>query len=153
MYKHILVSTDGSELADIGVSHGLSLAKSLGAEVVAVTVTEPFPIYGSASAAGWLPDGEIIADYEKSQKVEADKILASVTAAAEKLGVPVKTVYVPNALPAEAILSAAKENGSSLIVMSSHGRRGLNRLLLGSQAAEVLSHSPVPVLIVRQPEA
>lgn len=150
MYKHILVSTDGSDLAEIGVSHGLSLAKSLGAEVVAVTVTEPFPIYGSASAAGWLPDGEIIAEYEKSQKDEADKILERVKVAAEKLDVPVKTVHIPNALPAEAILDTAKAEGSSLIVMSSHGRRGLGRLLLGSQASEVLANSPVPVLIVRQ---
>jgi nucleotide-binding universal stress UspA family protein len=90
-----------------------------------------------------------MAEYDAGQKEWADGVLARVKAAAEKLGVQAETLHVPDARPAEAILEAAQSRGSSLIAMSSHGRRGIGRLLLGSQTQEVLAHSPVPVLVVR----
>lgn len=150
MYNHMLISTDGSDVAQRGVDQGLSLAKALGAKVTIVTVTERFPIYtGGMAAAGWIPGPTEMAEYEAGQKEWADGVLARAKADADKLGVETETVHVPDALPAEAILDTAKARGCSLVVMSSHGRRGIGRLLLGSQTSEVLSHSPVPVLVIR----
>lgn len=149
MYKHILVSTDGSEVAQKGVDHGLSLAKNLGAKVTVITVTEPFPYQGTAAGGVWVALPGDIGGYEEGQKKWAEAQLAKVLEAATKMGVTATQLHVPDARPAEAIVEAAKSNGCSLIVMASHGRRGLGRLLLGSQTAEVLTQSPVPVLVVR----
>lgn len=149
MYKHILISTDGSELARKGVDHGLSLAKALGSKVTIVTATEPFPVLGTASAAGWIATPQDFDNYEDSRKRFAEAILAPLKAAAEKIGVEADTVHVPDAFAATAIVETAQKAGCSLIVMASHGRRGVKRLILGSQAAEVVSSSPVPVLVVR----
>lgn len=151
MYSHILISTDGSEVAQRGVDHGLSLAKKLGAKVTVVTVTEPFPLYAGAGGPGdgWIPSQADIDNYEKGLKEFATGVLTKVEKAAEKLGVTPTVLHVPNSRPAEAIIETAKNNGCNLIVMASHGRRGLGRLLLGSQTSEVLSQSPVPVLVVR----
>ncbi len=147
MYKHILISTDGSDVAQKGVDHGLSLAKNLGARVTIVTVTERFPTY--VGVAGWAPAPSEMAAYETGQAEAADKVLAVAKAAADKMGVEAETLHVPNALPADAIIETAQARHCSLIAMSSHGRRGLERVLLGSQTSEVLARSPVPVLVVR----
>lgn len=149
MYKHILISTDGSDVAQRGVDHGLSLAKSLDAKVTVITVTEPFPFHASAAGAGWVPLPEDISGYEEGQKKTADELLTKLRESAAKIGVRADVLHVPDARPAEAIVDAARTGGCSLIVMASHGRRGLGRLLLGSQTSEVLAHSPVPVLVVR----
>lgn len=149
MYKHILISTDGSDVARKGVDHGLSLAKSLGATVTIITVTEPFPYSASAAGMGWAPGPDDVALYQEGQKEYADKLLAKVKQAADKLGVGASVLHVPDARPAEAIVEAARSEDCSLIVMASHGRRGLGRLLLGSQTSEVLTYSPVPVLVIR----
>jgi nucleotide-binding universal stress UspA family protein len=146
MYKRILISTDGSEVAQKGVDHGLFLAKSIGAKVTIVTVTERFPISASPH---WIPGPAEIAAFEARQKEVAMKDLADVKAAADRLGVDAETVHVPEAQPAEAIIAIAKKRECNLIVMASHGRRGLHRLLLGSQTSEVLVGSPVPVLVVK----
>lgn len=146
MYKHILISTDGSEVARKGVDHGLSLAKSVGAKVTIVMVTERFPIYAGPE---WIPGPTEMADYDARQKEAATKVLADVKAAADRLGVDAETVHVPEAQPAEAIIATASKQRCNVIVMASHGRRGLRRLLLGSQTAEVLVGSPVPVLVVK----
>ena len=146
MYKHILISTDGSEVARKGVDHGLSLAKSVGAKVTIVTVTERFPIYPGPD---WIPGPTEMADYDARQKEWAVKVLAYVKAAADRLGVDAETIHVAEAQPAEAIITTATKRQCNLIVMASHGRRGLGRLLLGSQTSEVLVGSPVPVLVVR----
>jgi nucleotide-binding universal stress UspA family protein len=149
MYKHILISTDGSEVAQKGVDHGLSLAKSLGAKVTIITVTEPYPYHMSSAGVGWVPGPADVSLYQEGQAEYAGRILAKVKEAAGKLGIDAEILHVPDARPAEAILDAASSEGCSLIVMGSHGRRGLGRLLLGSQTSEVLSYSPVPVLVVR----
>jgi nucleotide-binding universal stress UspA family protein len=146
MYKHILIPTDGSEVARKGVDHGLSLARSVGARVTLVMVTESWPIYAGPD---WIPGPTEIAEYETKQKEAATTVLAEAKAAADRLGVAAETVHVPEAQPAEAIIATANERQCSLIVMASHGRRGLRRLLLGSQTSEVLVSSPVPVLVVR----
>ena len=111
MYKHILISTDGSEVAQKGVDHGLSLAKSLGAKVTIITVTEPFPFHASAAAAGWVPIPEDISGYEEGQKKAAEKLLASMQQSAEKLGVNASVVHVPDARPADLQLGTATRSG------------------------------------------
>ena len=108
--------------------------------------TERWPVYAGPD---WIPGPTEMAEYDARQKEAAAKVLADVQAAAERLGVDAETVHVPEALPAEAIIATANERHCNLIVMASHGRRGLRRLLLGSQTSEVLLSSPVPVLVVR----
>jgi nucleotide-binding universal stress UspA family protein len=145
-YKHILIPTDGSEIARKGVDQGLSLAKTVGAKVTIVTVTERWPVYAGPD---WIPGPTEMAEYEARQKEAAATVLADVKAAANRIGVDAETVHVPEAQPAEAIIATASERHCNLIVMASHGRRGLRRLLLGSQTSEVLVGSPLPVLVVR----
>ena len=149
MYHHILISTDGSELGTKGLDHGLTLAKALGAKVTIITVTERYPSYIGSAGEVWIAATELETEFEESRKQQAEGILKTAAEAAGRMGVPAQVLHVPNALPAEAIVAVAKEKDCSLICMSSHGRRGLGRLLLGSQTAEVLAHSPVPVLVVR----
>ena len=149
MYRHILIPTDGSELAGTGMKHGLSLAKSLGAKVTIVTVTEPFPIQATALGSGWVATQTDFERYAQGQKEYADSVLAAARATADAAGVGFDTAYVPDALPAAAIIDIATSRGCDLIVMASHGRRGVKRLLLGSQTTEVLANSKVPVLVVR----
>ncbi|MGE8106541.1 universal stress protein [Allorhizobium sp. NPDC080224] len=146
MYKHILIATDGSEIAQKGVDHGLLLAKNLDAKVMVVTVTEPFPIY---AGEGWALGPGDFERYDADQIKFAQELLAPIKASADRLGVTCETRHVPNRRPAEAILDTAAEEDCSLIVMASHGRRGLERLFLGSQTQEVVSRSSLPVLVVR----
>jgi len=145
MYKHLLITTDGSEVAQRGVDQGLALAKALGAEATIVTITEPFPIY--AVGSGYVPPE--LADYDNIQKEFAQKVLEAAKAQADAAGVKVTTLHVPNRQPAETIIETAQSRGCDAIVMASHGRRGLGRLVLGSQTSEVLAHSKLPVLVVR----
>jgi|SRR5581483_4754933 len=145
MYKHILIATDGSELAGKAVRAGLELAKQLGSKVTAMTVSEPW----TAAAYGTIPTPTLVNVYDKSAAENAATILASVTATAKELGVACTTLHVKDRYPAEGIVDTAKEKACDLIVMSSHGHRGLTRLLLGSEAMKVLTQSPVPVLICR----
>lgn len=146
MYQHILISTDGSKVAQKGIDHGLGLAKALGARVTVLTVSERLPVYSVFD--GGLSQS-VYDDYVAAQKSGAEAILAAADAAARSLGVAAETVYLENALPADAILETAKARGCDLICMASHGRRGLGRLVLGSVTSEVLVHSSVPVLVAR----
>jgi nucleotide-binding universal stress UspA family protein len=145
MYKHILIATDGSELAGKAVADGLALAKALGASTTAVTVTDIFPT-GPYSP---IPFPATIERYEAAAAEGATKILASVAEAAAQLGVSCRTVHVKDERPAEGIIAAAAAEGCDLVVMASHGQRGLSRLLLGSQAQKVIALSPVSVLVCR----
>jgi nucleotide-binding universal stress UspA family protein len=144
MYKHILIATDGSELAGKAVATGIKLASLLKAKVTAVKATEPWASMALGETALAFP----VEDYEKAAAEEAARILGAVSDAAKKQGVACETVHVNN-FPAEGIIETAKSRGCDLIVMSSHGRRGIARALLGSQATNVLTHSTVPVLICR----
>lgn len=145
MYKNILIATDGSELAGKAVNAGLQLAKALNAKATAVTVTEPWTAYVTGEAAIAFP----LDEYEKSIAETAARALAEVDSLARKTGVDCKGIHMKDQYPAEGILETAKSLGCDLIVMASHGRRGLGRLLLGSAAVSVLTHSTVPVLICR----
>ena len=145
MYKHILIATDGSELAGKAVAAGFDLARQLGSKVTAVTVTEPWTAYVTGEVALAFP----VDEYEKSAEESASRILAGVTKLARKADIACATVHAKDQFPAEGILETAKKNACDLIVMASHGRRGLGRLLLGSQTVKVLTHSTMPVLVCR----
>jgi len=149
MYKNILIATDGSELAQKGLDHGLSLAKALGAKVVVLTVTEPFPVYGMAGNFAWVGSPADLDSYNESSKEFAQKVLGAAKEAADRMGIEMETVHADDSTPAEAIVATADDKGCGLIVITSHGRRGLNRILLGSQTLEVVTHSKVPVLVVK----
>jgi nucleotide-binding universal stress UspA family protein len=146
MYQHILISTDGSEIAQKGVDHGLALAKAIGARATFVTVTEVVMPY--------LPRGaEVTAfahyqEFADIQKEAAERLLERSKEEASLVGVEADAVCVELGSPAEAIIETAKAHGCDLIAISSHGRRGLRRLMLGSVTMEVLTLSPIPVLVV-----
>lgn len=145
MYKHILIATDGSELAQKAVTQGLAIAKGIGAKVTALYVSEPWVAVAPGEVAMAFP----IKDYEESVKANAERILTPVATEAGALGLSCNTLHVKDQFPAEGIIETAEKTGCDLIVMSSHGRRGLMRFLLGSQAIKVLTHSATPVLICR----
>lgn len=149
MYSHILIATDGSELAQKGVDHGLSLAKQLGGKVTILSVGDTLASYAFGGEFATAAAMAGFHDYRQKQEEAATSMLDGIKAAAVKMGVPADTVYVEDAQPAEAIVEVARERDCALIVMASHGRRGLGRLFLGSQTIEVLTNSPIPVLVVR----
>jgi nucleotide-binding universal stress UspA family protein len=145
VYKHLLIATDGSELAQKAVEQGLALAKALNAKVTAVNVSESWTAIAPGEVAIAFPPAE----YEKSAAANAAQVLTGVTDAAQKMGVSCDAVHVKDQFPAEGIIETAKACGCDVIVMASHGRRGLMRLVLGSQASRVVAHSAVPVLVCR----
>ena len=145
MYKNLLIATDGSELSDKGVTHGLALAKALGAKAVIVTVSGPWTAYVTGEASVSFP----VDEYERACEANSVVILAAAAKRAEAMGVPCETRYVKDEFAAEGILESAKKEGSDLIVMASHGRSGFQRLLLGSQANKVVIQSSIPVLVCR----
>ena len=140
MYRHILIPTDGSELAEHGVAHGLALAKFLGAKVSIIFVVEPFP----EITGRYL---ETLARYVELRKEQATSELDRAAKAAKDAGVPCETIQVENSQPHQGIISAAEDKGCDLIVMSSHGRSGLSKLLIGSVTNKVLTHAKTPVLV------
>ena len=140
MYQHILIPTDGSELAEHGVAHGLALAKFLGAKVSIIFVVEPFP----EITGRYL---ETLARYVELRKEQATSELDRAAKAAKDAGVPCETIQVENSQPHQGIISAAEDKGCDLIVMSSHGRSGLSALLIGSVTNKVLTHAKTPVLV------
>ncbi len=147
MYKRILVATDGSKLSEMAVDHALRLADLSGAELVALKVVPRYPqTYFEGGVA--LAAAEV-ARIEKQWTEDAMEAVNAVKAAGQKLEVKVKPITVKSDLIAEAIIAAAKRNKVDLIVMASHGRRGLKRLLLGSETQQVLTHSHIPVLVLR----
>jgi nucleotide-binding universal stress UspA family protein len=146
MFKHVLIGTDGSDLAGKAATTGLTLAKELNAQVTAVTVTPPWNAV-AAVAERSLPNP--VADYDEIVAASANRILWDVTQMAKKIGIACATLHSKDKHPAEGILETAKERGCDLIVMASHGRRGISRMLLGSQTSEVLTFSAIPVLVCR----
>ena len=149
MYANILMSTDGSDVARKGVKQGLALAKALNAKATVITVTETLPgNYGGDIAAGWIPPQEMLDSFDAACKERVGTVFSEARAMAKQIGISVELLHVPNANPATAIIETAKSRGCDLIVMASHGRRGLRKLLLGSQTSEVLADGSVPVLVV-----
>ncbi|MBN9888147.1 universal stress protein [Salipiger abyssi] len=148
MYKKILIATDGSELAGKAVEHGVALAQTVGADVVVVTVTE---MWSALDMSRETPKHAVqaIQSYEAHEAEHAHAILGAACALAKKAGVACEPSHIGDQRPAEGILQAAKMSEADLIVMATHGRRGVNRVLLGSQTNEVVTHSDIPVLVLR----
>lgn len=148
MYNNMLIATDGSDLAGRAVDHGLMLAKGIGASVLFVTVTD---IWSSVEMASETVRGteNPMKSYEEMVGALAQKILADAKNAADAAGVDCETQHVSDSSPADGIIEAANKEGCDLIVMASHGRRGINLALLGSQTAKVLALSKIPVLVLR----
>jgi len=149
VHKHILIPTDGSSLARQGVARGLELAKTHGAKVTAMTATEAPGGQFAFAADLWTLDDDELAAYEQSQADIAEGILGEVKTMASGLGLQVETVHIPNCRASVAIVDAARACGCDVIVMASHGRSGMSRVLLGNQAAEVVAAAPMPVVIIR----
>jgi nucleotide-binding universal stress UspA family protein len=146
MYRNILIATDGSALAAKAVSHGLSLAKSVGAKITAVIVEAPFNVYDvPASRIGQM--SEAFAQHAEHIKQHAAKVLNHVEDAAKATGIPCETVQLEHDHPYKAIIATAKDKSCDLIVMASHGRSGISAVLLGSVTNKVLTHTYIPVLV------
>jgi nucleotide-binding universal stress UspA family protein len=140
MYRHILIPTDGSKLAGHGVTHGLALAKSLGAKVSVIFVVEAF-----SEMTGQFV--KAVANYAELRKEQAASTLDHAANEAKEAGVSCETIQVENEHPHQAIIAAAEGKGCDLIVMSSHGRSGLSMLLIGSVTNKVLTQAKIPVLV------
>jgi nucleotide-binding universal stress UspA family protein len=145
MYRHILIATDGSELAEGAVRQGTALAKALGADVTLVTVTEPWRTTLAGEAAIVVPHEE----YTNAVAASAATVLANAKALATAAGIDAATIHVAEQFPAEGIVETARKRNCDLIVMATHGRRGISRMLLGSQTNRTVVQSPVPVLVCR----
>lgn len=147
MYKRILVATDGSALSKKAVANAIELAATCGAELVALKVV---PRYPQAYFEGSIPlSSEEISRIETQWTESAQVQLAAVEKAAKAKGVVSKVVTVKSDVVSDAIIAAAKKQKADLIVMASHGRKGIKRLLLGSETQQVLTHSHIPVLVLR----
>jgi len=144
MYTNILVPTDGSEITDKAVAAAIGLAKSLGAKLSTITVKDPFP-YSAISEMQPVPPQEF---YDAQERIALTRVKTVVDAAAAA-GLPCQAFTVEAQHPWEAILDHVKMHGVDLVVMASHGRRGVSALLIGSETHKTLTHSPVPVLVVK----
>ncbi len=144
MYSRILVPTDGSELSAKAVQQAIGLAQRLGAQVQALTVTDPYPYSPLAEAAPIEPQS-----YLDAMQRMASQRLQAVVAVASAAGVPCESASLEAAQPWRGIVEYAESVKADLIVMASHGRKGVSALLLGSETQKVLTHSTVPVLVVR----
>lgn len=144
MYKRIIVPTDGSDITAKALEQALALAQELGAQIFAISVKEPFP-YSAVSEMQPTPPQEF---FDAQERI-AQTRLKAVLAAAEKAGVAAEAHSIEALHPWEAIIEHAKRMEADLVVMASHGRRGVQALLLGSETQKVLTHSTIPVLVVR----
>lgn len=145
MYKNILIPTDGSELAGKAVQYGMAFAKEIGAKIIVLTVTVPFHVF--------TLDPMVVEDtldqYQKRVQADTARLFGAVAKAASAAGVACETVHVEHEHPYQAIIDTAKSKGCDLIVMASHGRRGVSAIVLGSETVKVLTHSKIPVLVHR----
>ena len=144
MFKRILVPTDGSAVTDKAIQTAVALAKSSGGSLYTISVKEPFP-YSAISEMQPVPPQEF---YDAQERIAAARVKA-VKDAARAAGVACDAHTVEALHPWEAILDHAKSQQCDLIVMASHGRRGVAALLLGSETQRVLIHSSLPVLVVK----
>jgi nucleotide-binding universal stress UspA family protein len=148
MYKHILVATDGTKLSGKAVRAAARLAKTCNARLAGVYAVQPYPdpVYSEGAAFGPRMSRS---RYTQVAEREGRKALAAVEIEAQTAGVPFSSALVSDGQPWKAIIRAAHSKRCDLIVMASHGRRGLSAFLLGSETSKVLTHSKVPVLVCR----
>jgi len=145
MFKHILLPTDGSELSAAAIQQGVRFAQSIGAKVTGLCVMpQQHPFFYETE----IPM-EALEQAAQRYKQQAGTYLAVIEKAAQDAGVACSVVYEKNDLPHEAIIRVAEQKGCDLIMMASHGRRGVGALLLGSETQKVLTHSKIPVLVFR----
>lgn len=147
MFKHILLPTDGSPFSNKAVKRGIEFAKQIRARVTAIHVVPEFRVIPDESFAPMSP--ALKKRFEDESRARAQKMLDAVARQAKAHGVRCATVSVASDLPYQQIIATARNKKCDLIMMASHGRRGLSSLLLGSETAKVLTHSKVPVLVVR----
>lgn len=147
MYKHILVATDGSDLARKAIASAVALAKGMDAKVTGVyAVPEYIPPVDAMVPVYQFPSPD---EYQRQAAIEAEMVLKDVGEACTAAGVPFELTHGIDSHPYRLILSEAKARGCDLICMSSHGRRGLTAMLLGSETQKVLTHGNLPVLVIR----
>jgi nucleotide-binding universal stress UspA family protein len=147
MYKRILVATDGSKLSSKAVSSAIDLAALCGAELVALKVV---PRYPQSYFEGSIPlSADEVARVEKQWADDGRNVVEAVKETGEAQGVKVKAILAKADSVSDALIAAAKKHKVDLIVMASHGRKGVKRLLLGSETQQVLTHSEIPVLVLR----
>ena len=147
MFKRILVATDGSTLSKKAVTSAIALAARHDADLVAINVIPRYPKGYFDGAVAFSP--EDIGRVERQWAEKAQAMLDTVKSRAEQSGVRIRTATANSDLVAESIVAAAKKHKSDLIVMASHGRKGIKRLLLGSETQHVLAQSMLPVLVLR----
>jgi len=147
MYEKILVATDGSNLSKKAVRSAIELASAVDAELLALYVVPRYPI--SYFEGGIAVSTKDTARTEKQWADQGQAVDDAVQQAAETKGVKAKAVVSKSDLVAEAIMATAKKSKCDLIVMASHGRKGFKRILLGSETQHVLTHSTIPVLVLR----
>lgn len=147
MYQKILVATDGSTLSKKAVRSAIELAGAIGAELVALYVVPRYPV--SYFEGGITVSTQDIARTEQQWADQGQAVVDAVQQAAQAQGVKAKATVSKSDLVAESIMATAKKHKCDLIVMASHGRKGLKRILLGSETQHVLTHSSVPVLVLR----
>ena len=147
MFKSILVATDGTARSNHAVKAAAALAKDLGSTLTLFHATRTYHslYYPDGAGFAWPPEKQFL----KEASAGADKVLASASALAARQGVKAATAHASSDAPADALIAAAKKVKADLIVMASHGRKGLDKLLMGSETQKVLAHSKLPVLVVR----
>lgn len=147
MFKHILLPTDGSVLSDKGVQRGIAFAKRIKARVTTIHVV---PEFRGLADEGMLPTSaaHLRQRFIAEAQARGKRIVEKVAKRAKSAGVRCNTIIAPRGLPYEKIIAAARKEKCDLILMSSHGRRGLSSVLLGSETAKVVTHSKIPVLVV-----
>jgi nucleotide-binding universal stress UspA family protein len=147
VYHHLLVPSDGTQLSLRALDQALALAKALGSQVTLLHVQPPLPV--PLVGMGDMLDPATVDSLSQTAEKESARILQQGQAAGQAAGVALRTEVVKQDLPYRAIVEAAKRHGCDLIVMASHGRKGLSGLLIGSETQRVLLHAPIPVLVVR----
>ena len=147
MFRNILVPTDGSPLSRKAIQRAVQLAKEQKARVTGVYVGSPWKVGSSDDSIAYRSESP--QQHAASVEKTATRILGAVRRAAAKAGVPCSCSFSTDEYPYVKIVDAAQRNGCDLILMATHGRRGISRLLLGSETSKVLAHSKVPVLVCR----
>ena len=145
MFKHLLVPTDGSPLSNDAARSAVDFAKAIGARITTLSVAEPYP-YTAVADSGVLPEQE---SFDEEMLEQARRHVAEVERFASAAGVPCETQVALSEHPFEEIIATAEKLGCDLILMASHGRKGLSRLFVGSQTQKVLGHTTLPVLVYR----
>jgi nucleotide-binding universal stress UspA family protein len=147
MFKHILIPTDGSEIAAKAIAAGIKLAAEMGARVTGFHAEETRPLHLHSAAYGVEED--LIAEFDRRSREFAERTVATIGHAAKEAGVPFEALIVKSPRPYQAIIDAATQRKCDAIFMASHGHRGLVGLVLGSVTNQVLTHSRIPVLVFR----